>query len=54
MAVAPVAARAASTTYASIGRPQIGWRSLGVRDRILVPSPAANTIGTMRSGCQRA
>ena len=48
--VAPVAARAASTTYASIGRPQIGWRSLGVRDRIRVPSPAANTIGTVRVG----
>src|SRR5260370_34829648 len=25
-----------------MGRPQIGWRTLGIRDRILVPRPAAS------------
>jgi len=36
MAVAPAPATA-STTQSTMGRPQIGWSTFGVRDRILVP-----------------
>ena len=33
----------ASTTCSTIGRPQSGWRTLGVSERMRVPSPAART-----------
>ncbi len=39
----PVAATAASSTYASMGRPQMGCSTLGVPERMRVPSPAAST-----------
>src|SRR5687767_14651582 len=46
---ASVTARAASSTYASIGRPHTAWSTLGRRERIRVPRPAAMTTATERA-----
>ena len=37
-------ATSASTTWRSIGRPHNGWSTLGVSERMRVPSPAASTM----------
>ena len=46
----PVAATAASSTYASMGRPQTGCSTLGVLERMRVPRPAAITTAVRRWG----
>ena len=38
----PVASTAARATHSHIGRPAVLFKTLGVEDFILVPSPAAN------------
>ena len=47
--VAPAAERA-SSTQATIGRPAIGWATLGTAERIRVPWPAARTTAPMFMG----
>ena len=41
----------ASRTYASIGRPHSGCRTLGSADRMRVPRPAARTTAVVRPAC---
>src|SRR6186997_1222516 len=38
------ASDSAASTWSSIGRPARGWRTLGMRDRMRVPWPAARTM----------
>src|SRR3982751_4118074 len=45
---------AAAIAQWSIGRPQTGWRTFGVCDRIRVPWPAAMTSTVGREGTSRS
>src|SRR6266511_2307446 len=49
------AAIVAFRTYQSEGRPHTSWSTLGVAERIRLPSPAASTMAVMlRAGCRVA
>src|SRR4051794_41927999 len=45
---------AVAIVQCSIGRPQTGWRTFGVCDRIRVPWPAAMTSTVGREGTSRS
>jgi hypothetical protein len=48
-------AMVALRTYQSEGRPQTGWSTFGVLDRIRFPLPAASTTAAIvRGGCRVA